>query len=86
MGTVIVVVGDVLADKPEQMSLSKHDEVIEQLAAQRADPSFGESVLPGRARRNPELLNAKLIDTRVEFGAGSHPDLGSVASARSPRR
>jgi hypothetical protein len=41
------------------MQLSKHDEVIEQLAAQRAGPSFGESVLPGRAWRNPELPNAR---------------------------
>jgi hypothetical protein len=33
MGSVVVVVGDVLADQAEQMPLSKHDDVIEQLTA-----------------------------------------------------
>jgi hypothetical protein len=30
--SVLVVIGDVLADQPQQMALSKHDDVIEQLA------------------------------------------------------
>jgi hypothetical protein len=33
MGSVLVVVGHVLADQAEQMPLPKHDEVVEQLSA-----------------------------------------------------
>jgi len=43
--SVLVVIGDVLADQAEQMPLAKHDQVIEQLAAQCAHPSFRVSVL-----------------------------------------
>ena len=51
---IVVVIGDMLADEPEQMPLSEHDQVIEQvieqLSAQCAYPSFGETVLPRQAR------------------------------------
>ena len=57
-GSVLVAVGDMLADQAEQMPLPEHDDVVEQFSAQRADPPLGESVLPRRARRGPELLNA----------------------------
>jgi hypothetical protein len=58
MGSVLVVVADMLADQAEQMPLPEHDDVVEQFSAQRADPPLGESVLPRRARRGPELLDA----------------------------
>jgi hypothetical protein len=51
VGSVLVVVGHVLADQSERMPLAKHDDVIQQLAAQRAHPSFGVPVLPKRTRR-----------------------------------
>ena len=48
------------------MAFPKHNHVIEQLAAQRADPPFRISVLPRRARRDLELLDAQVLDTHVE--------------------
>ena len=44
--SVRVVIGHVLTDHSEQMSLTEHDDMIEQLASERADPSFGITVLP----------------------------------------
>ena len=41
VGPILVVIGHLLADQSEQMPLAKHDDVIQQLAAQRPHPSFG---------------------------------------------
>jgi hypothetical protein len=51
------------------MSLPKHDQVVERLAAQRADPSLRVSVLPRRARRDADLPDAQVVHPRVELGA-----------------
>jgi hypothetical protein len=69
VGPVLVVVGDVLPNQAEQMSLSKHDDAIQQFAAQGADPSLGESVLPRRPRRDPQLAHAEVVHAGVEYGA-----------------
>ena len=69
MRSIAVVVSDVLANEPKQMPLSEHDDVVEQLATQSPNPSLGESVLPGRARRDPNLLDAEAVDARVKRGA-----------------
>jgi hypothetical protein len=73
MGSVVVVVGDVLTDQAEQMPLPKHDDVIEQFAAQRADPPLGESVLPwrprfdaARGRRSPRERHDRAREVEVE--------------------
>ncbi len=42
--------------------------MVEKLATQGPDASFGESVLPGRARRDPNLLDSQgVVDARVEL-------------------
>jgi len=51
------------------MPLAEHDQVIEQLSAQCADPSFGETVLPRRARSDSKLAQAESFDSSVEHGA-----------------
>ena len=66
--SILVVIGCVLADQVEQMAFTKHNHVIEQFATQRAEPSFGVSVLPRRTRSNLELLYAQVFDARVEGG------------------
>ena len=48
------------------MPLPKHDDVIEQLGTQRADPSFRVSVLPRRTRRGAHLPDAEVVDPCVE--------------------
>ena len=51
----MVVVGDVVADEPEQMAFAECDDVVEQLASATPDPAFDERILPrapiGRAHR-----------------------------------
>jgi hypothetical protein len=51
------------------MPLAKHDDVIQQLAAQRTHPSFGVPVLPRRTRRDADLADAQVVHPRVELGA-----------------
>src|SRR4051795_8032420 len=41
-----------------QMSLAKHNQMIEALASDRADQSFGIAVLPWRSRRCRSVANA----------------------------
>ena len=67
MRPVLVVVGRVLANEVQQMPLPEHDNVIEQFASQGANPPLGESVLPRRARRDSDLLNAEVFDSCVEL-------------------
>ena len=66
MRSIAIVVSDVLANETEQMSFTQYDDVVEKLATQDPDASFGESVLPGRPRRDPNLLDAQVVDARVE--------------------
>jgi hypothetical protein len=69
MWPVVVVEADVVSDEPEQMSLANDDDVIEQLASDRSDEPLGEAVVPGRAGRDPELLEPHADEPPVERGA-----------------
>ncbi len=51
------------------MSFTQYDDVVEKLATQGSEASFGESVLPGSARCDPNLLDAQVVDARVELRA-----------------
>jgi len=86
MGSVLVVVDDMLVDQAEQMPLPEHDDVIEQLSAQRAYPPLGESVLPRRARRDPELLDAQIVHPCETRTRRSRHGLARAAPARRQRR
>ena len=68
MRPIAIVVKDVLANETEQMSFTQCDNVVEKLATQSPDPSFGESVLPGGARRDPNLLDGQ-VSTRASNSA-----------------
>src|SRR3984957_18170637 len=63
---VLVVVGGVLADQVQEMTLSKHDHVIEQLSTKGAYPPFRVAVLPRGFGRGAELFDTKVSDSRVE--------------------
>ena len=52
MGAVVVVVGDVIREQPSQMTLVENDDVIEQLPADAADPSFRDAVANGSTKMN----------------------------------
>ena len=64
--SVRVEIGHVVADYPQEMPLAEHDDVIEELSAQRSHPAFGETILPRRARRDPKLSNPQSADACVE--------------------
>jgi hypothetical protein len=65
------------------MSLSKHDDMVEKLSTDRANPTLGISVLPGRPGCAQELLDAHALDALVEGGA---KDAISVAREKPGRR
>jgi hypothetical protein len=67
--TVVVVEADVVSNEPEQVPLAEDDDVVEQLASDRPDEPLGKAVLPGRARRDPELLEAHAKEPLFEHGA-----------------
>ncbi len=46
MGAVVIIVRDILRQKPPEMSLVQGDDVVEQLATAAANPAFRNSVLP----------------------------------------
>ncbi len=48
------------------MALAEHDDVVEALAANRADEPFHERILPGRAWGDPNLSNPHARDSLGE--------------------
>jgi hypothetical protein len=52
VGTIVVVVADVLTEESEEVTLTEHEDVIEQVSPERADPALREAILPrGLGRR-----------------------------------
>ena len=47
MGSILLVVGNILVEQSLQMALIQRDYVIEQVAATAFHPAFRDSVLPG---------------------------------------
>ena len=46
MGPVVMVIGDIIRDKPLEMALVQRNDLVEQLAPAAADPAFRDSILP----------------------------------------
>ena len=81
MGPVRVAVIDVVDDKPLELATVPDDGAVEELAAQGADPAFGERVRHGGAHRCLEDLAAFGSEDLVEgvdelAGAISHEGRG----------
>jgi hypothetical protein len=70
MWSIFVAMAHAWAGHAEQMTFSKHNHAIEQIAAKRADPFLGISVLPRRARCDLELLDPQAVDARIECITG----------------
>src|SRR5437879_12348072 len=64
-----VVVAEIAAETPKEMSLVQDDHVGEELAADRADHALGERVLPGRTRGGEELGEADAFPPAAKLGA-----------------
>src|ERR1022692_1193930 len=76
-----IVVGEVGCEDSLQMALAEYDHMVETLAADRADKALNEGVLPGRARRAQDFLDAHSCESVAE-GAAVDP----VAVAHQVRR
>ena len=46
MRAIVMVVRDVLAEQAQQMTVVEDDDMVEELATDAADPTFGDAVLP----------------------------------------
>ncbi len=66
VGARAVVVAEVAAQTTE-VSLVEDDDVVEKLAAEGANDSFGERVLPGRAWRRENLGQAHALHSLPEL-------------------
>src|ERR1039458_9086930 len=52
VGSVVVIIGNVLGEESFQMALIQRDHVVEQVAAAASDPTFGDAILPGTSNRS----------------------------------
>jgi hypothetical protein len=64
--SVLVAIGRVLLDQAEQVALTEHDHVVEQLAAQSPHEALSAPLLPRRSRSDDELLDAQVSHACVE--------------------
>jgi len=62
-----MVVADVLAEEPPKMVFPKHDNVVEQLATDAADPALGDAVLPRATIPGSRGLNAEGVHRRNDL-------------------
>jgi hypothetical protein len=67
VGTHGVVVGNVGAQEPVEMSLVQDEEMVEALAADGADHSLHEGILPGCARGGEDLADVHALDSSREL-------------------
>jgi hypothetical protein len=74
MGSVVMIVRDILGQKPPEMALVQGDDVIEQVAPTTANPAFRNSVLPGALDGGLEANNAHGPNRRGNY----QPVLGIV--------
>ena len=58
MGSVVMIVRDVLGHESSEMTLVQRNDVIEQIATTAADPAFRHPVLPGALYGGLEASNA----------------------------
>jgi len=65
MGSILMVVADVLGHEPFQVSLVQDNHVIEQVSSATTDPTFRDPVLPGcgaqKSRRGKEKTEKCLV-------------------------
>lgn len=68
MGSVLVIITDILSQQPSQVSLIQNNHVIEQVAPYAANPALRNSILPGTAERGAHWLGADSPATLGRFG------------------
>ena len=86
MRAVVVIVGQILKTEPTEMALVERDDMVDHLAANTTDPSFGNSVLPGAPHTCLCGFNAacpqELEDVAAELGIMIEQDVTVGAGKR----
>jgi len=60
VGSVVVIVGNVLGDESLQMALIPRDYVVEQVAAAASDPTLGDPILPETLNRGTVIFSERI--------------------------
>src|SRR5450759_3584982 len=69
VGSVVVIIGNVLREQSLQMALIQGDHVVEQVAAAASDPTFGDAILPGTSNRGTDRCHLQRADRGWPFPA-----------------
>src|SRR5664279_2730076 len=69
VGSVVVIIGNVLGEEALQMSLIQRDYVVEQVAAAASDPTLGDPILPGTPNRGTDRCHVQRAHRRWHFQA-----------------
>src|ERR1017187_4623012 len=69
VGSVVVIIGNVLRQKSLQMALIQRDHVVEQVAAAASDPTLGDPILPGTPNRGTDRCHLQRAHRRWHFQA-----------------
>src|ERR1039457_5577214 len=67
VGSVVVIIGNVLGEESLQMSLIQRDHVVEQVAAAASDPALGNPILPGTPNRGTDRGHLQRAHRRWHF-------------------
>ena len=59
MGSVVVIIADIVRKEPPQVAVIQGDHVIQQVPAAALDPALGNSVLPRAFERSANTLDAR---------------------------
>src|ERR1022692_3243308 len=69
VGSVVVIIGNVLGEESLQMALIQRDHVVEQVAAAASDPTLGDTILPGTPNRGTDRCHVQRAHRRWHFQA-----------------
>ena len=69
VGSVVVIIGNVLREESLQMALIQRDHVVEQVAAAASDPTLGDPILPGTPNRGTDRCHLQRAHRRWHFQA-----------------
>src|ERR1035437_513906 len=67
VGSVVVIIGNVLGEESLQMALIQRDRVVEQAAAPASDPTLGDTILPGTRNRGTGRCHLQRADRGWHF-------------------
>ena len=66
MPPTVMVVAEVFAKDPVQVSLIEHDDVVQTIPANGTNHAFHEWILPRRTRRCKHILDSQALDPSLD--------------------